>query len=115
MISGCYGQRLSFEISYSQEIHRKVSLTRLLDLINPNFASLSKCHCEERSDEAIPSPKARPGATWFEYAIASASLDACFSITVSVQARSGPGIASLSLAMTGTVTFLEKPCEVRVE
>jgi hypothetical protein len=57
VISGCYAQRLSFEISYSQEIHREVSLTRLLDLINPNFASLSKCHCEERSDEAIPSPK----------------------------------------------------------
>ena len=23
----------------------------------PNFASLSKCHCEERSDEAISSQK----------------------------------------------------------
>ena len=23
--------------------------------INPNFARLSKCHCEERSEEAIPS------------------------------------------------------------
>jgi hypothetical protein len=61
---------------------------------------------------AIPSLKARPGATWFEYAIASASLDACFSITVSVQARSGPGIASLSLAMTGIVTLFKNSCEI---
>jgi hypothetical protein len=62
---------------------------------------------------AIPLPKARPGATWFEYAIASVALDACFSITVSVQARSGPGIASLSLAMTGTVTLFKNACEIR--
>jgi len=81
--------------------------------INPNFARLSKCHCEEPSDEAIPSLKARSGATWFEYAIASAALDAYFSIIVSVQARSGPGIASLSLAMTGMVRHFKNPCEIR--
>ena len=26
-------------------------------LLNPNFARLSECHCEERSEEAIPSLK----------------------------------------------------------
>ena len=122
-------------------------LPSFLLVFNPNFARLSKCHCEEPSgceakpkqtrslslttekyngltsqklrflaalgtSSAIPSLKARPGATWFEYAIASAALNACFSTTVSVQARSGPGIASLSLAMTGTVTLFKKSCEI---